>query len=30
LGFHLSHTQRHLRMIEALRGLLDQKGTATV
>jgi hypothetical protein len=30
LSFHVSHASRHLGMIEALRGLLDQKGTATI
>ncbi len=29
LGFHLSHANRHLGMIEALRGVLGIKGTAT-
>ena len=29
LGFHLSHANRHLGMIEALRGLADQEGTIT-
>ena len=29
LVFHLSHANRHLGMIEALRGLLDLRGTAT-
>lgn len=27
LGFHFSHANRHLAMIEALRGLADQDGT---
>jgi hypothetical protein len=30
LAFHLSHASRHLGMIEALRGLLDRSGTATL
>lgn len=30
LGFHLSHTNRHLGMMEALGGLLTRKGTVTV
>lgn len=30
LGFHLSHANRHLGMIEALSGLLERKGTVTV
>jgi hypothetical protein len=30
LGFHLSHASRHLGCIEALRGLLDRPGTATM
>ena len=30
LGFHLSHANRHLGMIEALSGLLDKRGTVTV
>lgn len=29
LIFHISHASRHLGMIEALRGLLGRKGTAT-
>jgi len=29
LIFHISHANRHLGMIEALRGLLGKKGTAT-
>ena len=29
LAFHLTHANRHLGMIEALRGLLDLRGTAT-
>lgn len=28
--FHITHANRHLGMIEALRGLLDMNGTATV
>jgi len=28
--FHITHSNRHLGMIEALRGLLDMNGTATV
>jgi hypothetical protein len=27
---HLSHADRHLGMIEALRGVLGERGTATV
>lgn len=30
ISFHISHANRHLGMIEALRGLLDMNGTATV
>ncbi len=30
LTFHLSHINRHLGMIEALRGLLDEDGSITV
>lgn len=30
LAFHLSHTNRHLGMMEALGGLLTRKGTVTV
>jgi hypothetical protein len=30
LAFHLSHTNRHLGMMEALGGLLERKGTVTV
>ena len=30
LIFHVSHANRHLGMMEALSGLLDKKGTATV
>lgn len=30
LAFHFSHVNRHLGMIEALRGLLDQDGSITV
>jgi hypothetical protein len=29
-GWHLTHASRHLGMIEALRGVLDVRGTATV
>jgi hypothetical protein len=29
LAFHLSHSSRHLGMIEALRGVFGMKGTAT-
>jgi len=29
LTFHLTHANRHLGMIEALRGVLDLRGTAT-
>ena len=29
LTFHLSHVNRHLGMIEALRGLLDEEGSIT-
>ncbi len=29
-GWHLTHASRHLGMIEALKGLLDVRGTATV
>lgn len=30
LGFHLSHANRHIGMIEALRGVLGQEGTISV
>jgi hypothetical protein len=30
VGFHLSHASRHLGMMEALSGLRDRPGTATL
>ena len=30
LAFHMSHTNRHLGMMEALSGLLERRGTVTV